>query len=135
MNRSTFGAFECEKGDERVNQLPFDVPYVFKHFAFFVDQESWAFPTIEDLAKHGLRGVLPNEVEEFAAFVSKLEDMTSLGFDLETFWNKSPSEVLFVGGNYVLTFLKLAVDIARTEGTEFDEEGDGETIRYVNRRP
>ena len=113
---------------------PIDVPYVFKHFAFFVDQESWACPTIEDLAKHGLRGVLPNEVEAFAAFVWKLEQMTSLGFDLETFWNNSPSEVLFVGGDYVLTFLKLAVDIARTEGTEFDEESDAETIRYATSR-
>jgi hypothetical protein len=111
----------------------FDVPPVFNRFAFFVDQDSWACRTIDDMAKHGLRGVKSKDVEEFARFVQTLGTMSASEFNAEKFWNESPSAVFFVGHDYVLSFLKRAAEIALTEGTDFDEEGDAENIRYVKR--
>ena len=111
----------------------FEIPYAFKKFAFFVDQESWACRTMDDLAKHGLRGLEATDVNSFVAFVRRLETLTKTDLNLEEFWNASPSEVFLGNHEDVLSFLKRAAEIAVTEGIDFEETGDAENTVYVKR--
>jgi len=112
---------------------PFDIPYSFNSFAFLVDQDSWACRTMDDLVKHGLRGLDASDVNAFVAFVQRLETVSKNDLNLEEFWNASPSEVFLGSHEDVLSFLKRAAEIALTEGVDFEETGDAENTVYVKR--
>jgi hypothetical protein len=89
---------------------------------------------MDDLAKHGLRGLEASDIEAFAAFVRSLDRVSKSDFDLETFWTASPSEVFIGNHDDVLRFLKRAAEIALNEGIDFDETGDAENTIYVKRK-